>query len=401
MSAYGNVIIQFDKAVSKMLYIPKGVRDLLLKPEREITVNFPVRMDNGAMKVFTGFRIQHNSNRGPYKGGIRYCPHMNKDKVTALSAWMTFKCAVMDLPFGGAKGGVICDPHALSENELRRLTEAYTKAITPIIGPDKDIPAPDIGTDSRIMKWMCRAYSKEVGKRNYGVVTGKPLDYGGSLGRTQATGRGVAIITNEICGDVKGKTVAIQGFGNVGKHAAKTLYDMDAKIIAISDINGEIYDKDGIDIDSIITYTESRDGTLKGHSQLRGTLNILETECDILIPAALEDQITIDNADKVKAKYIVEGANGPITPIAETVLLRKKTVIAPDILANAGGVTVSYYEWIQNKFDEHWTEEKVNGKLKTKMISAYCDVIVIAKKYGTDMRTSAYILAIKRVVGSK
>jgi len=398
MSVYQNVITQFDKAISKMLTVSKETRDILLAPEREITVNFPVRMDNGTLKVFKGFRIQHNSNRGPYKGGIRYWPTVDFDDVSALSAWMTFKCAVMDLPFGGAKGGVVCDPHKLSKDELHRITKEYTTAIACVIGPDKDIPAPDVGTNSEVMKWMCRTYSKIVGKRTYSIVTGKPVSYGGSLGRKEATGRGVAIIANELV-NVKGKTVAIQGFGNVGMNAAKTLYDMGAKIIAVSDINGEIYDKNGIDIDNLILYLEHKgNGALANHPSLKHTTTLLEIDCDILIPAAIENVITINNADKIKAKYIVEGANGPITPEAENILLKNKVIIAPDILANAGGVTVSYYEWVQNNFKEHWSLEKVNDKLEKKLKEAYGIVSITAEKYGTDLRTGAYILAIDRIV---
>jgi len=353
---------------------------------------FTVRMDTGRIKVFTGFRIQHNSNRGPYKGGIRYWPCVDKDEVTALSSLMTFKCAVMDLPFGGAKGGVICDPLKLSKSELERLTIAYTKAIIPIIGEDKDIPAPDVGTNEQIMKWICRTYSKEKGRRVYGVVTGKPLNYGGSEGRTEATGRGVAIVTDEICNDVKGKTVAIQGFGNVGMNAARILHEMGAEIVAISDINGVIYNPD-------IPNLLAEHKTLQKHKDLETDGKILEMDCDIIIPAALGNQITVDNADRIKAKYIIEAANGPITPEAESILLKKKIII-PDILANAGGVTVSYYEWIQNKFGEHWELMKIQNKLKSKMIQAYQCVIETAKTYGTDLRTAAYILAIKRVTSS-
>ena len=398
MSMYQNVISQFDKAISMMLNVPKGTREIVLAPEREITVNFPVRMDNGTIRVFRGFRIQHNSSRGPYKGGIRYWHTVNFDEVSALSAWMTFKCAIVNLPFGGAKGGVICNPCKLSKGELHRITIEYTKAIAYMIGPERDIPAPDVGTNAETMKWMCRAYSKIAKKRTYAVVTGKPISYGGSLGRTEATGRGVAIIANELT-NVKGKTVAIQGFGNVGMNAAKSLYDMGAKIIAVSDINGEIYDNKGIDIDNLILHTEYKgNGDLMNHPNLKGTKTILETECDILIPAALENQITIENADKIKAKYIVEGANGPITPEAEDILLKKKITIAPDILANAGGVTVSYYEWVQNNFNEHWELDKVNNKLEKKLKEAYRTVVTIAEKYGTDLRTGAYILAIDRIV---
>jgi len=401
MSVYQNVVIQFDKAINKMLTVPKETRDILLAPEREITVNFPVRMDNGKLKVFKGFRIQHNSERGPYKGGIRYWPTVDFDDVSALSAWMTFKCAVMDLPFGGAKGGVICDPYKLSKNELHKITKEYTKAIACVIGPNKDIPAPDVGTNGEVMKWMCRAYSKIVGKRTYSIVTGKPVSYGGSLGRKEATGRGVAIIANELV-NVKDKTVVIQGFGNVGMNAAKTLYDMGAKIIAVSDINGEIYDKKGIDIDNLILYMEYKGkGSLSNHKNLTNNNTILEIDCDILIPAAIENVITIKNADKIKAKYIVEGANGPITPDAENILLKKKITIAPDILANAGGVTVSYYEWVQNNFNEHWSLEKVNDKLEKKLKEAYQIVSTTSEKYGTDLRTGAYILAIDRILKGK
>lgn len=390
MSICENVIRNFDKAISNMVTVPKETKELLIKPECETTVNFPVRMDNGRIKVFTGFRIQHNSNRGPYKGGIRYWPCVDKDEVTALSALMTFKCAVMDLPFGGAKGGVVCDPNKLSKSELERLTIAYTKAITPIIGEDKDIPAPDVGTNEQIMKWICRTYSKEKGRRIYGVVTGKPLDYGGSEGRIEATGRGVAIVTDEICNGVEGKTVAIQGFGNVGMNVARILHEKGAEIVAVSDINGIIYNPD---IPNLLKHK-----TLKGHKDLEPDGKILEMDCDIIIPAALGNQITADNADKIKAKYIIEAANGPVTPEAESILLKKKIIIIPDILANAGGVTVSYYEWIQNKFGEHWELRKVQEKLNSKMIQAYQYVVDIARNYGTDLRTATYILAIERVV---
>jgi len=333
-----------------LLDLKKELREIIMKPNRKVIVNFPVKMDNGNIKMFMGYRVQYNNFRGPYKGGIRYWPTVDLNDVENLAFWMTWKCAVVDIPFGGSKGGIEVDPAKLSKDELKRLTYGYIKAIVPVIGSNVDIPAPDVGTNAETMKWVVESYAELIGKKDIAVVTGKPVDEGGSLGREQATGRGVAIVTKEIIEksgmDIENCRVAIQGFGNVASNTAKILSEMGAKIVAVSDIFGGIYDSNGINVQELIDYVKSNQ-SLKGILELKKELvqGILEVDCDVLIPAAIEDQITEENVSQIKAKIVVEGANGPTTPEADNILYKRGVIVVPDILANAGGVTVSYFEW--------------------------------------------------------
>jgi len=390
---------------AKLVKMNPEIIDILLKPQRETTVHIPVEMDDGSIKVFKGFRIQHNNARGPFKGGIRYWPSVNIDEVKALAAWMTWKCSVVDVPFGGSKGGIIVDPMKCSKMELKRLTEEYTKAIISVIGPYIDIPAPDVGTNAEIMLWIMETYNrlKNNGeKKELAIVTGKPVEHGGSLGRSEATGRGVAIATNEAVQDIgmelKNCSVIVQGFGNVGSIAAKILAEMGARIVGASDVSGGIYDPKGLDVDELIEHVQKHK-VLKGFTGVKKELvkGILELECDILVPAALENQITKENAGNIKAKVIVEGANGPTTVDADEILLEKGVLIVPDILANSGGVIVSYFEWLQNIDDEYWSEEIVNRKLNDKICKACSEVLRTSAEYKIDLRTASYLIAIQRV----
>ena len=392
------------------LGIETDILPILLKPQRDLTVNLPIKMDDGSLKVFKGYRIQHNNVRGPYKGGIRYWNSVNEDEVKALAAWMTWKCAVVDIPFGGGKGGIIVDPRKLSKNELKRLTEEYIKEICSIIGSHTDIPAPDMGTNADIMLWIMEAYDKfnnngHHKKKNLAVVTGKPIDHGGSLGRREATGRGVAICAREASKqlgmDIKNCTVAVQGFGNVGSVAAKILYNMGAKIVAVSDISGGIYDPKGINIPRLIKHVETHK-IIKGYNGVKKELTkgVLEVNCDILIPAALENQITEENANKIKAKIIVEGANGPTTFCANKILNNKGKLVVPDILANSGGVIVSYFEWLQNLKNKYWSKDRVNRKLEERIVKAYYTVLKMGLDHEVDLRTAAYMIAVREVVNA-
>ncbi|MFH1916423.1 MAG: Glu/Leu/Phe/Val dehydrogenase [Nanoarchaeota archaeon] len=394
--------LQFDNA-AKRLKLSPWLHEYLKTPNRNLSVDFPVKMDDGSVKMFTGYRVQHNNDRGPYKGGIRFSPQINLDEVKALASWMTWKTAVVDIPFGGAKGGVVCDPLTLSQAEMERITRRFTYEISPIIGPDIDIPAPDVNTNSQVMAWMVDTFS--MGKRapEFGVVTGKPIFLGGSLGREEATGRGVMITTIEVLKDMslgpKKTTAIVQGYGNVGRHAARLLAEAGVKILGISDISAAIYNKDGLDLVEV-------DAFLKEHKFLAGFPNaeelskkedLLEMAADILIPAALENQITLKNAANIQARLIVEGANGPTTPAADQILIERGILVVPDILANAGGVIVSYYEWVQNEQREQWPYDLVVDKLTKKLKKSYRDVADLAKKEGIDMRTAAYMIAIGRV----
>jgi glutamate dehydrogenase/leucine dehydrogenase len=359
-------------------------------------------MDNGQLRVFTGFRVQHNIARGPAKGGIRYHPNVTLDEVKALAAWMTWKTATVNIPYGGGKGGVICDPKKMSKAELERMTRRFASEILPIIGPDRDIPAPDVYTDAQTMAWIMDTYSMTVGHSSLGVVTGKPVSLGGSEGRNEATARGCLFVTEEACKSrkipLRGATVAIQGFGNAGSIAARLFFEKKAKVVAVSDSRGGVYNSRGIDPIKAIRYKE-RAGTVVG---MPGTSRIsndelLALKCDILIPAALENVITLDNADQIKAKIVAEAANGPTTPRADEILARKGIFLLPDILANAGGVTVSYFEWAQNLQGFFWKEDQVNAQLQGVMQKAYADVYEMSRKYRVHMRTAAYILAVGRV----
>jgi len=398
---YEVAVRQLEIAAEK-LELNADLVEILKHPRRVIIVSIPIKMDNGTIKVFTGYRVQHNGARGPFKGGIRYHPEVNLDEVKALAMWMTWKCAVMNIPYGGAKGGAVCNPKEMSKGELERLTRRYTYMILDDIGPYKDVPAPDVYTDAQTMAWIMDTYSSIKGYSVPEVVTGKPVESGGSYGREGATGLGVAICTREACKvlktNLKGSTVAVQGFGNVGVSAAKNLHKMGCRIVAISDSKGGIYKPEGIDLNEIVAH-KKKTGTVMSYEGAKTITNkeLLELECAVLIPAALENLITGDNAPKIRAKMIVEGANGPTTPEADEVLYKKGVFVVPDILANAGGVTVSYFEWIQNLHREQWTEEEVNRKLEEKMVNAFADVLETSKKYNVHMRTAAYMLSVKRV----
>src|SRR5579864_4893622 len=393
--------IQFDIAAEHLKLDP-GLRQILRTPKRVLEVSIPVKMDNGQIKVFTGYRVQHSIARGPSKGGIRYHPGVTIDEVKALAMWMTWKTATVNIPYGGGKGGVICDPKRMSKPELERMTRRYTSEILPIIGPEQDIPAPDVYTDSQTMAWMMDTYSMTKGYSSLGVVTGKPVALGGSEGRNEATARGCLFVTEEACKvkkmNFRGATVAIQGFGNAGSIAARLFTEKKAKVIAISDSRGGVYNTRGIDPYKAARYKE-RSGTVVG---MPGTSRIsnddlLTMKCDILIPAALENVITLNNADQIKAKIVAEAANGPTTPHADEALAKRGVMVLPDILANSGGVTTSYFEWVQDLQNFFWTEAEVNAKLETVMKRAFHEVHDNARKHHVHMRTAAYILAVGRV----
>ncbi len=392
---------QFDRAAERM-NLDVGLREVLRRPRRALSLSLPVKMDDGSVKVFEGYRVQHNSSRGPCKGGIRYHPGVTFDEVRALAAWMTWKCATVSIPFGGAKGGIVCDPKRLSKNELERLTRRYAYEISPLIGPESDIPAPDVYTDSQVMAWIMDTYSMTRGNITPGVVTGKPTFLGGSKGRNEATARGCLFVIQEACKVIgihlKGAAVAIQGFGNAGSIAAELLGERGAKIIAVSDSQGGIVNPKGIDIPALLEHKEKTRSVIgfKGTEPI-GNEGLLQLDCDILVPAALENQITLANADRIRAKIVAEAANGPTTPGADAVLHKNGVMVLPDILANAGGVTVSYFEWVQDLQELFWDEHDVNRRLEKIMVRAFEDVHKTAQEYKADMRTGAYILAIDRV----
>jgi glutamate dehydrogenase (NAD(P)+) len=400
-SVFNAMLQEFDGA-ARLLGLDPGIWKVLTHPKRQIAVSCPVQMDNGEIEVFTGYRVQYNITLGPAKGGIRYHPGVTLDEVTALAAWMTWKCAVAGVPFGGGKGGIICDPTRMSRGELERLTRRYCAEIIDLIGPDKDIPAPDVNTNEQIMAWFMDTYSMHVGTTVTGVVTGKPVELGGSLGRREATGRGVMITTREAAKhldmNIKGSTVAVQGFGNVGSVSADLLADIGAKIVAVTDWKGGVYNAKGLDIKKLIAHTQQHKTVagFPGAEELDGS-KVFGLDVDILIPAALENQITVANASDIKAKIIAEGANGPTTPDAHMALHNRGVFVIPDILANAGGVTTSYFEWVQDRHGYFWEEAEVNERLEHKMVSAFNDVLAMATKYKTDMRTAAYIVAISKV----
>ncbi len=392
---------QFDIA-AEHLKLDSGLREVLRTPKRVMEVSIPARMDNGQVHVFTGYRIQHNIARGPAKGGIRYHPNVTLDEIKALAAWMTWKTATVNIPFGGGKGGIICDPKKMSQNELEHMTRRYVSEILPIIGPDRDIAAPDVYTDTQTMAWFMDTYSMTRGYSSMGVVTGKPLSLGGSEGRTEATARGCLFVVEEACRTkripLRGATVAIQGFGNAGSIAARLFAEKKAKIIALSDSQGGIYNSRGLSPQKALQQKQ-RTGTVVGTAGASRISNeeLLTLKCDILIPAALENVISLKNAPQVKARIVAEAANGPTTPGADEVLARKGVFLLPDILANAGGVTVSYFEWVQDLQCFFWQENEVNAKLEFVMKRAFRDVYEASQKHRTHMRTAAYILAVKRV----
>ena len=393
--------IQFDMA-AEYLKLDPGLRQILRTPKRVMEVSVPVKMDNGQTKVFTGFRVQHNVSRGPAKGGLRYHPNVTLDEVKALAAWMTWKTATVNLPYGGAKGGIVCDPKRMSKGELERMTRRYASEIQPIIGPEVDIPAPDVYTDAQTMAWIMDTYAMTVGHAAPGVVTGKPVSIGGSEGRTDATGRGVLYVVEEACKvkkiNLRGATVAIQGFGNVGSAVARLFAEKKAKIVAISDSRGGVHNPRGIDPLRALRYKE-RSGTVVGMPGASRISNdeLLALKCDILVPAALENVITLHNADQIKAKIVAEAANGPTTPHADEILSRKGVFVVPDILANAGGVTVSYFEWTQDLQGFFWQLQEVNSKLEFVMRRAFNDVHETMRKFHVYPRAAAYILAVGRV----
>lgn len=398
---FQNVLEQLDVA-DEYLKLDPGVMQYLRQPKRILTVSLPVKLDDGTTRVYTGHRVQYNDARGPYKGGIRYHPGVTLDEVKALSAWMTWKCSVADIPFGGAKGGVVCDPKNMSQGELERLTRRYTAAISHVIGPQQDIPAPDVYTNAQVMAWILDTYSVIEGHSVPAVVTGKPVSLGGSLGRDTATGRGAAFCTREAAKvkeiPLKGATFAVQGFGNAGSNYALILEQMGAKLIAASDSRGGIYDKKGLDAKKVLAYKE-KEGSLVGYAGAESVDNeeLLQLDCDILSPAALENAITEDVAKGVKAKIVVECANGPTTPEADKILDANGVFLVPDILANSGGVIVSYLEWVQNLERLYWTEQEVNSKLEEKITDAFNGAYAEAKKHGVSMRTGALIVGVGRV----
>ncbi len=398
---FEGMMSRFDRA-AQLLDLEPGLYKVLRHPEKQVIVSVPVMMDNGEVEVFTGYRVLYNTSRGPAKGGIRFDMQVNLEEVKALAAWMTWKCAVVNLPFGGAKGGVICDPLKMSAGELERLTRRYTAAIIETLGPDSDVPAPDVNTNERVMAWIMDTYSMHMRHTVTAVVTGKPIEMGGSLGRREATGRGVMISAKgalkHLGMKMTGTSVAVQGFGNVGSVAADLMAKEGCVIRGISDRTGAFWNKKGIDIDAAIKHVRQHK-TLEGFNGAESITNeeLLTSEVDVLVPAALENVITSKNAKSIRAKIIVEGANGPTTAGADSILAEKEVFVVPDILANAGGVTVSYFEWVQDRGGYFWSEESVNDRLNDIMTRSFADVLKLATQHKVDMRTAAYMVSISRV----
>jgi glutamate dehydrogenase (NAD(P)+) len=402
---FDDVLEQLDHAAAVLRPDPDTLEPLR-HPRRQVIVSIPVQMDNGHLRVFEGYRVMYDNSRGPGKGGLRFHPDVTLDECKALAAWMAWKCAVVDIPFGGAKGGIACDPLKLSDGELERLTRRYISEIFDLIGPTVDIPAPDVGTSPRVMAWVMDTFSMKKGYVEPGVVTGKPIALGGSGGRLEATGRGLTIVTREtlrrIGRDLAGARVAIQGFGNVGSNAAKLLHQAGARVVAVSDIGGAIYDPSGLDLPRLLAYHRetSQLGGFPGTQQLDNDA-LLRLPVDVLLPAALEAQITRDNAADIQAPIIVEGANGPTTPEADEILARRGVLVVPDILANAGGVVVSYFEWVQDRYGYFWKENEVNERLEDKMVAAFDAVWSTRERFEVDARTGAYILAVARIIEAR
>ncbi len=392
---------RFDLAAQK-LNLDDGIWKVLRYPNREIIIHIPVMMDSGQLEVFTGFRVQHSIARGPAKGGIRYSPDVTLDEVRALASWMTWKCAVVNIPFGGAKGGVICDPHRMSMGELERMTRRYTAELVEFIGPEKDVPAPDVNTNEQTMAWIMDTYSMHMRQTVTAVVTGKPLNIGGSRGRREATGRGIMVVCEEAIKKLglnrESTRVIVQGFGNVGSNAARLMAEAGYKVIGIAEVEGALYNKNGIDVDALWEFRQ-REGTIHGFpgAESYDAAELLVTDCEILIPAATENQITSRNADRVKCKILAEGANGPTTATADEILAEKRVFIIPDILCNAGGVTTSYFEWVQDRQGYFWKESVVNEQLEHIMKTAFEDVVRYAETHGVNNRIAGYMLAIDRV----
>jgi len=398
---YEAMAARFDTAAHK-LNLDEGLWKVLRTPNRELIVHFPVGMDDGHLEVFTGFRVQHSIARGPGKGGIRYAPDVSLDEVRALASWMTWKCAVVDIPFGGAKGGVICNPHKMSMGELERMTRRYTSEIIEFIGPEKDVPAPDVNTNEQTMAWIMDTYSMHMRQTVTAVVTGKPINIGGSRGRREATGRGVMLVCREAVKKLgmspESTRVIVQGFGNVGSHAAQLMHKSGYKITGIVEYDGGLHNKNGIDINALIEF-RAKNGTVHGFpgAEKGASADLLTTECEILIPAATENQITSLNADRIKCKILAEGANGPTTAVADEILASKGIFVIPDILANAGGVTTSYFEWVQDRQGYFWKESVVNEHLEDIMVTSFNDVVRYAETHKVNNRIAAYMLAIDRV----
>jgi glutamate dehydrogenase (NAD(P)+) len=402
---FDDVLEQIDRAAA-VLHPDPAALEPLRHARRQVIVSVPVMMDDGHLKMFEGYRVVYDNSRGPGKGGIRYHPDVNLDDCKALAAWMAWKCAIVDVPFGGAKGGVACDPSTMSDGELERVTRRYISEIFDLIGPTVDIPAPDVGTSPRVMAWVMDTFSMKKGYVEPGVVTGKPIALGGSGGRVEATGRGLLFITREtlkrVGRELADSTVAIQGFGNVGSNAAKLLHAAGACVVAVSDVSGAIYDPRGLDMPRVLAYYRET-GQLKGFAgtQLLDNQRLLQLPVDVLLPAALEGQINAENASGIQARIIVEGANGPTTPDADEILSRRGVLVVPDILANAGGVVVSYFEWVQDRYGYFWREREVNERLEEKMVAAFDAVWSTRERFEVDARTAAYILAVDRIIEAR
>jgi glutamate dehydrogenase (NAD(P)+) len=398
---YEAMIARFDVAAQKLDLDP-GLYKVLTHPEKQVIVSVPVTRDNGEVEVYTGYRVLHNTSRGPAKGGIRFDLQVTLDEVKALAAWMTWKCAVVNVPFGGAKGGVVCDPSTMSNAELERVTRRYTASIIETLGPDSDVPAPDVNTNERVMAWVMDTYSMHKRHTVTAVVTGKPVEMGGSLGRREATGRGCSFVTREALKRLRlpmeTARIAVQGFGNVGSVSARLMQAEGATIVAVSDKNGGIYNPKGIDVDAALAWVRDKK-TLQGFPKAEAITNeqLLTLDCDVLVPAALENVITSENARSIKAKVICEGANGPTTAAADKILREKGIFVIPDILANAGGVTVSYFEWVQDRGGYFWDEDTVNQRLERIMVRAFDEVVGMADRQQVDNRIAAYMLAMQRV----
>jgi glutamate dehydrogenase (NAD(P)+) len=392
---------RFDLAARK-LNLDAGIWKVLRYPSREIIVHIPVGMDDGSIEVFTGYRVQHSASRGPCKGGIRYSPDVSLDEVRALASWMTWKCAVVNIPFGGAKGGVICDPRSMSQGELERLTRRYTAELIEFLGPEKDVPAPDMNTNEQTMAWIMDTYSMHMRQTVTSVVTGKPVSLGGSRGRREATGRGVSVVTDQALRHLnmapESTSVIVQGFGNVGSNSAKLLWEKGYKIIGIGEYDGALFNPNGMDISELLEW-KARHGTIHGFTgaEPADKDELLTMNCDVLIPAATENVITSRNAERIRARILIEGANGPTTTVADDILQDKGVFVVPDILANAGGVTTSYFEWVQDRMGYFWSEEEVNQRLDRIMIDSFNDVLQYAVQHGVNNRIAAYMLAIDRV----
>ncbi len=401
LNPLANAERQFEEAAAR-LNLPPGLKEVIKRPRRATIVSLPVPMDDGTLKVFTGYRVQHSIVRGPAKGGIRYHPDVTLEEVQALAAWMTWKCAVVNIPFGGGKGGIICDPQKMSKGELERLTRRYAADLSDLFGPESDVPAPDVNTNEQVMAWIVDTYSMHERRTEYAVVTGKPLEVGGSAGRREATGRGVLFCIREACQHLKmplaGARIAVQGFGNVGSVSAALLSRDAARLVAVSDVTGGVHDPNGLDVAALLQWVADHRGVAGFPGGKPLATPIVEYDCDILIPAALENQITADNAGRVRARIVAEGANGPTTPDADLILEKQGVFVIPDILCNSGGVTVSYFEWVQNRMGFYWPEREVNERLEHTMVEAFRGVLTKAVEHKVNMRVAAFMVAIERVV---